>query len=349
VGAGDSTGGRKPELLAFNPRRFFSMGIRLAAGEASGCLADLDGRILLRVSLRRRVERAGRGSAAMCVREICDRLLAEAAREASAGRLLGVGIALADDVAGESEDTGALREQLGRAARREPGGEPGTPVLIEDEAHVGALGEKWAGRGDSEDFLFVSVGPRIGASLVVGGRLLGGDKTGVGRLGHMRLLAGGPVCRCGLTGCVETLAGDEALARYYREERAAAGADAGAGSIRSIAALAHRGDPAALRAVERAASVLGTAIANVVKLMGIEQVVVAGDTAVLGGAVYLDAVRRQAKAELPPGVRERTVVRHSRLGGDVWLAGAAALVIEEVFRPPIYSSASAVAARVVAQ
>ena len=346
VGAGDSTGGRKPEMLSFNPRRYYSMGIHVAKGEATGCLTDLDGRILFRVSQRLRDKPTEWAFLSATVRSLFDRLLEEA-EIAARDRLLGVGIAVSSSAVRDDAASGASHDLFG-AASKELEADLGVPVWIEDAEHVGALGEKWADRGDSDDFLFVSVGAKIGASLVVDRKLLGSERTGVGQIGHMRLLEDGPECRCGLRGCVETLAGDAALIRYYRDGLTDEGGAASDASIRDIAAAAHRGEPHAVRAIERAAGVLGTAIANAVKLIGIDQVVVAGETAVLGGALYLDAVSRQTKAELPAGVRDRTVVRQSKLGSEVWLAGAAALVIEEVFRPPIYSGASPVVARVVA-
>lgn len=348
VGAGDSTGGRKPEMLAFNPGRYYSMGIRVTEGTVTGCLTDLDGRILFRATEPAGEKRArpARPAETKGVRDVFERLLAEA-ELSDLDRLLGVGLALRE-TAMANETGGGRAKGAGPgdvSARRELEDALGVPVWVDDAAQVGALGEKWADRGDADDFLFVSVGARIGAGLVVDRRLLGSDRTGVGQLGHMRLLEEGPTCSCGLKGCVETLAGDGALIRYFREN----GGAAGDVTIRKIAAAAHGGDRAALRAIERAAGVLGTAVANAIKLIGIDQVVVAGETAVLGGALYLSAVRDRVMEELPRDMRARAVVRQSKLGNEVWLAGAAALVIEEVFRPPIYTDASPVAARVVAR
>ena len=56
----------------------------------------------------------------------------------------------------------------------------------------------------------------IGAGLVLNGRLYRGAEGLAGELGHVLVDADGPVCRCGNRGCLETIAGTDALAELLR-------------------------------------------------------------------------------------------------------------------------------------
>ena len=56
----------------------------------------------------------------------------------------------------------------------------------------------------------------IGAGLVLNGRLYRGAEGLAGELGHVLVDADGPVCRCGNRGCLETVAGTDALAELLR-------------------------------------------------------------------------------------------------------------------------------------
>ncbi len=88
----------------------------------------------------------------------------------------------------------------------------GIPVTVLNDAHAGALGEGGFGaaRGMS-DFLYVSLGTGIGAAIVKGGRVLGGDHGRAGELGHISVDQRGPKCACGSRGCLETFVSAAAL------------------------------------------------------------------------------------------------------------------------------------------
>jgi glucokinase len=90
---------------------------------------------------------------------------------------------------------------------------PGRRVTVVNDARAAALAEARFGAAvDAPTVLMVTVGTGIGGGLVSGGRLQVG--TGhAGEIGHLRLDADGPPCRCGHRGCWEQLAGGVALNR----------------------------------------------------------------------------------------------------------------------------------------
>src|SRR5919112_1929904 len=65
--------------------------------------------------------------------------------------------------------------------------------------------------------IVIRVGRGVGAGLILRGALFQGDGSGAGEIGHVVVDDDGDVCRCGRTGCLETVVGMRAI-----EARAAA-------------------------------------------------------------------------------------------------------------------------------
>jgi predicted NBD/HSP70 family sugar kinase len=87
------------------------------------------------------------------------------------------------------------------------------PVVVGNDAHLAALAE-FRSRSDApETLLLVTVGEGIGAGLVLEGVLHTGDHLSSGEIGHVVVDPGGEPCRCGLTGCLETVAALPAVRR----------------------------------------------------------------------------------------------------------------------------------------
>src|SRR6185503_3459004 len=89
---------------------------------------------------------------------------------------------------------------------------PGFPLAADNEANLAALAELWEGtaRGFT-DVLYVSGEIGVGAGIIIGGELFRGAQGFGGEFGHMTVDPGGKPCACGSRGCLETVAGLEAL------------------------------------------------------------------------------------------------------------------------------------------
>src|SRR3954467_2252576 len=89
---------------------------------------------------------------------------------------------------------------------------PEFPLAADNEANLAALAELWEGtaRGLS-DVLYVSGEIGVGAGIIAGGELFRGAQGFGGEFGHMTLDPDGRPCGCGSRGCLETVAGLEAL------------------------------------------------------------------------------------------------------------------------------------------
>jgi glucokinase len=154
----------------------------------------------------------------------------------------------------------------------------GAPCFIEHDARAAAL---WLlDRGDPDDSLaYLSVGTGISAAIVIGGRLVRGVTGLAGEVGHTHAVEDGPVCRCGLHGCLEMVAAGPAVARIA-DERLARGEQSsleiGATGADMVYRAAGAGDELAVAITNDVGVHLARAIRGIVLLYGIDRVVIGG-------------------------------------------------------------------------
>jgi len=93
--------------------------------------------------------------------------------------------------------------------------ELGLPVFVDNNVRAMALAEAMYGVGrDASTLAFVYSRVGVGAGFVVGGQVYRGSRAGAGEIGHITMIpAGGARCRCGNTGCLETLVSEGAIVR----------------------------------------------------------------------------------------------------------------------------------------
>lgn len=100
------------------------------------------------------------------------------------------------------------------------------PLVLDNDANVSVLAEYiWGAarpprlrdRAPYNNVIFIEWSRGIGAGIILGGQLYRGEGA-AGELGHTVIVEGGELCeRCGNNGCLETVAGWEAVLRATRE------------------------------------------------------------------------------------------------------------------------------------
>ncbi|WP_181311972.1 ROK family protein [Nocardioides campestrisoli] len=190
------------------------------------------------------------------------------------------------------------------------------PVAVGHDARAAgeAEGLLGAARG-RRDYVHVSIGTGIAASLVVGGTLVAGSAGGAGELGHAPVVPDGEACPCGQRGCLEVYASGGGIARRYLELT---------GRPATAREVAERlvTDRVAQQVWDDAVRAWVTSLASLTLTLEPELVVLGGGLAQAGDAL-LDPVRAGLRAALtwrtPPAVEVST------LGSDAALTGAALL------------------------
>jgi glucokinase len=82
----------------------------------------------------------------------------------------------------------------------------GTPVVMDNDANAGAIGEAefGAGKGCSPLF-YMTLSTGIGGGIYQDGRIWRGADSYAGEIGHLTIRPDGPECLCGARGCFERL------------------------------------------------------------------------------------------------------------------------------------------------
>lgn len=124
-------------------------------------------------------------------------------------KILGVGVGIVgkvDNKAGISRHAyGIWKEEVPIASILED--KLGLPVLVENNVRALALAEMaLTVHRKISNMVFVKLGPGIGSAVILEKEIYKGANNNSGEIGHMITNLDGKVCRCGLVGCLETVA-----------------------------------------------------------------------------------------------------------------------------------------------
>ncbi|MGI8974172.1 MAG: ROK family protein, partial [Gaiella sp.] len=314
--------------------RMVAVGLEINVDHLSVRLEDLAGR----VRYEHREHRENRGSLPAPVLDRVASLATRAIDEARAAGLVPAGIAVAVPGLVQASSGRLLRApNLGWPEVDIAGGvrcrlDTDLPIRIDNEANLAALAEHWRGAARGlRSFVAVFGEIGVGAGVFVDGELYRGSHGFGGELGHLTIDRDGLPCACGSRGCLETLVGQEAIAR--RAGLGETGNGRARGVTEELVRRATAGDPAALESLGEAGRVLGTALASTVNLFDLEGVVLGGAFGPLSQWV-VDEVRHALAERVLAAKWVTCEVRTSSFGESAADRGGAALVLNEVFAAP---------------
>jgi len=217
----------------------------------------------------------------------------------------------------------------------------GLKVVVDNNVRTMALGEAYFGSGRSVDslaFVYGRIG--VGAGFIYKGQVFRGSAMGAGEIGHTNLLLeGGEACRCGNSGCLETLVSESVILRMAEKIQRMEPSGILARLINEnkdedrlsiIFNAARHGDTAVVEMLQERAFYLGVALANMVNLHNPELIVLGGIFSE-GYDIFIDplirTVRRMAFADLGLHVR----IQATSFGWKAGVIGAAALALTNFF------------------
>jgi predicted NBD/HSP70 family sugar kinase len=319
--AGPRASGRPPVLLSLVSRAAFAVGLDFGHQHIRVAVCDLSGEPVVDEWSPAEVDHAPIESL-----DLAHELVRSALQSAGLApdRLLGVGMGLAapiNKLTGELEADGILPGWHGIKPAAEMERRLALPVALENDANVGALGEKAFGAARGvDDLIYIRLSAGIGAGLILDGRPYRGIAGVAGEVGHILSDPSGPICRCGNRGCLESVASPVAVAALLERS---VGQPV---PIKRLLELVAAGDRGARRAVSDAGEAVGRALSTLVNVLNPALIVVGGDLAQAGG-VLLDpisaAIDRHSVAPAATAVR----VVAGTLGERAEVLGAAALIL----------------------
>lgn len=201
-------------------------------------------------------------------------------------------------------------------------------VSLFNEANAAALAEL-AHSPHGRDFLYISGEVGVGGGLVLNSELFTGPEGNAGEVGHIVVDPEGAPCSCGGTGCLETVAGQDAI--FSAAGITVKGRTRTESMADLLGALAA-GSPAALTAVRQAGRALGVAVASASRVANVRAVVLGGHFAVLDQ--WLHGPLLESLAKYAPGALSPEHVMTSTVGDAGALLGAAGSVVRALVEAP---------------
>jgi glucokinase len=331
-----------------------SIGVDLGGTNLRIAAVDEQGQLVEKVTLGTKVS-LGRDHV---INDMCDAIQHLLEKYRNSATLLGIGIGVPGIIDMQS---GLLRESpnlpgwADYPVRAEIEQQLKTVVILENDANVAALGEKWLGAAkEFDDMAMLTLGTGVGGGLVLGGKIWHGMNGMAGEFGHTTVEPEGHPCGCGNRGCLEQYASATAVVRMAKEAIANDGASALAHaansdaefSAKSIYNLAIQGDEDARRIFRRVGRALGIVLSGMVNALNLPIYVIGGGVSSAWESfspTIFEELRQRcmvyaatappdplatgggASAHVEPGSGHKTIVTRALLGSDAGLYGAARL------------------------
>ena len=323
--SGESTGGRPPILLSLRTADAVAIGVDVGTNKTIVATSDLAGRVLQEESFDTSPD------AEVTTQHIIDR--ANKLLRRNNGTIEGLGVSLPGLVNSDGTELFVptfnwrdipLAKDLSAGT--------GLPVTIENDANAAALAELWFGRPEIRevrDFILVLVEDGVGTGIVFDGQVYRGENGAAGEFGHMTIGQGAPVaCASGSRECWEAFASERsALARFKALSRGLNGAaDIAFGELIN---QALRGEGPARTALKETANYLGIGIANLIRGLAPEAVIVGGPI-VRSWPVIAEDIKTTVETTICRGLPSTRIIA-STLGPEPTLMGAISLVLASKF------------------
>lgn len=322
-----STGGRPPTTFAFNPGARILLAVDLGATHARLAVTDLASTVLAERHEAMAIT-DGPDKVLEWVGKVGAALIKQSGR--SAGDLAAIGVGLPGPVEhstgrptnppimpgwDDADVQGRLRQLLG------------APVLVDNDVNIMALGEHRTEFPTIDHLLFVKVATGIGAGVISDGRIRRGAQGAAGDLGHIAVSgAADVVCRCGNTGCLESVASGRAVAAALTDAGLAAQTSA------DVVALVRSGNLQAGSTVREAGRTIGEVLAACVSMLNPSVIVIGGELADAGEHLLAGIREVVYRRSLPLATQHLRIVA-SRTKGRAGVLGASTMAAEHVLSP----------------
>jgi glucokinase len=204
------------------------------------------------------------------------------------------------------------------------------PVAIGNDANLAALGEWRYGAGIGHRHLvYITVSTGIGGGVIIDNQLLLGVHGLAAELGHVTVLADGPLCGCGKRGHLEALTSGPAIARWVEHQL-----NQGVLSVlaknrpvtaKDVSFAANQGDELAKAALARGGTYLGVAVASFLHIFNPTMIIIGGGVSQSGDAFFGPMRAAMRENVMSPKYLDDLIITTAALGDDVGLIGALAL------------------------
>ena len=320
-------GGRPPILLSFDASAGAAVGVDFGHSHLRVAVSDLASTILAERTRPLDTDHDAQEGLEMAAELVVETLAdAGVAREAVIGAGMGLPGPI-DQGDGTVGSSAILPGWIGMTAAAELRRRLDVPVMVDNDANLGALAEAAFGAGrDAGDLIYLKISSGIGAGLILNGRLYRGSARPGGRA-----RARARRTRTASSAAAATAAAWRRSPPPARSSTCCAARTATTSRCRRCSRPRAQGDAGCRRVIGDAGRALGQVVATLLNVLNPEMLIVGGDLAAAGD-LLLDGVRESvARAALPETSRGAQLVA-GVLGDRAQVLGALALVVSEADR-----------------
>lgn len=319
-GPGISSGGRRPVILHFNKEAGYTIGVDIGVNYVLCVLTDLQGKII--IEKNQIVQRTPYSGIISIVQTMIQSLLEE--MPASKYGVVGIGAGVPGIV--NNEGTILLAPNLGWTniqLKADLEKMFQIPVIIENEAKAGAVGEQQFGAGqDFHNIIYISAGIGIGVGIIFNKQLYQGKNGFSGEMGHMIIQMNGKRCNCGSRGCWEAYASEQALLEM---------AEQNAETLEQLVQLADNGDQTARDLFKEAGNYLGYGINNIINTFN-PDLIILGNRMALAKDWIEEAIQTTIVNHTLPYHKREMQFNFSKLSKYSTVLGVSAFVVENFLK-----------------
>src|ERR1700761_943336 len=325
LGAGESGGGRKPNLLALNPQCAYVAGIDITYSSIALVLADLEGKQVAKwnsdLHALKTPERVVKALAGKIGKLLESHAIPQKKLYAVCAATPGVVDAKTQDITAAPFLPGWEHLPLQRMLEKSLG----VVTMVENESNLSALGEHSFGAAKGQDnFVFLSLEKGIGAGVFIKGQLYRGENGGAGEIGHMQVpgTTRAPLSTH-LPGPLEHIVGAKGIEQRWRELSGKAGGKRSP-KADEVLGLAKSGDRIATEVLVATATALSDVIVNISVFLDPAMIVFGG---LLGRSqILFEHVVTQLRTRKYDLERTRLCLSH--LGENAALLGSLKVALE---------------------
>jgi predicted NBD/HSP70 family sugar kinase len=328
-GVGQSSGGRKPIIITFNPNSKYSFGVEINSKYIRIILINLDANILEDEVIRfNDAFKLNENNITNIFDEICKIIkVISLKRSIKDSSILGVGFSLPGTVNEEklflelapnlyvkNLDFHYIEEKLNMK------------VYVENEANSAALAELRLGIAkDMRNLVYISIREGVGTGIVVSGYLYKGKNKRAGEFGHMTVEKDGRLCTCGKKGCWEVYTSSEVILEEYNKI-----SENKVNSFEDFFKLIDTVDENAVKALNQYLDYLAIGIHNIILIMDPHYIVLGGDISEYD-KYLIDPLKNRIFQNNNFFCEEDLKIITSRFKENSSIIGASILPIEKLF------------------
>lgn len=207
-------------------------------------------------------------------------------------------------------------------------------VIVENDVRAMLTAEHMYGcAGNMKNFMMLYIRNGVGSAIFLNGKIFEGSNCGAGEIGHFIVKESSTIqCRCGKFGCLETEYSEQALINkviWEMEQKGQYNPKEKVTIDRIYNRSKHKEEPY-YSIVKEAACETGKVIGNILNVLDIDNVVVAGDI-LMTEKLYMDNFRKGVEKMLLEDFMKKIKIVSSALDDMIGIYGAISLITGNLF------------------